>query len=184
MGSFYTNFSVKSSNASAIQAALKKARRSALVTPAKNGWVVVYDEESDSQDTGTIEELAALLSKDQDCPVLAVLNHDDDILCYWLFQNGNPLDHYNSNPEYFDEGEGSDRGGDADLLCQTLGVPTAVETVRELLHEGDFTFAMEQHAQLAAALKLPEYSVGVGFNYAQEGELPDGLSPDELLTSP
>jgi hypothetical protein len=184
MGSFYTNFSVKSVNAPAIQAALKKAKRSALITPAKRGWVVVYDEESESQDTGTIEQVAALLSKDQNCPVLAVLNHDDDILCYWLYQNGQQLDHYDSNPDYFGDGDGTDRGGDAELLCKTLGVPGAVETVRELLHEDEFTFAMELHAQLAEALKLPDCAISVGFNYAQEGELPDGLSMDDLLTSP
>ena len=47
-------------------------------------------------------ELGTRLSLEFGCPVLAVLNHDDDILWYQLFENGKLADEYDSTPGYFD----------------------------------------------------------------------------------
>jgi hypothetical protein len=102
MGNFYTNFTLKTSDAVGVVATLKKASRSALVSPAADGYVVVFDEAADQQDTDAIEEVGILLSGQRSCPVLAILNHDDDILCYWLFNDGQRIDAYNSCPDYWD----------------------------------------------------------------------------------
>ena len=77
MGNFYTNNTLRGPSQQAVAAAL--AGRSAIVTPAQDGCVVVFDEASDEQNQEVITELAARLSREFDCPVLAVLNHDDDI---------------------------------------------------------------------------------------------------------
>jgi hypothetical protein len=184
MGNFYTNFTLKTSDAAAVVAALKSASRSALIAPAKGGYVVVFDHACDEQDTRIIERVGTLLSNRLQCPVLAVLNHDDDILCYWLYNGGKQIDMYNSCPDYFDPGAGTDRGGDVDLLCNTLGIPQATAKVKNILEDDEYTFALERHAALVEALRLPESAVCCSYSYIEQGEPPEGISEDELLRSP
>src|SRR5262245_28249420 len=99
MGNFYTNYTLRGPSQQAVAAAL--SGRTAIVTPASNGAVVVFDEESDSQDSHAIAQLGAHLSQTLNCPVLAVLNHDDDILFYQLYEGGAQTDQYCSAPGYF-----------------------------------------------------------------------------------
>ena len=183
MGNFYVNFSVKRDDPQRIASALKLAGRRAVIMPSANGYVVVFEEESDTQDTAAIEHVGALLSREAQAPVLAVLNHDDDILCYWLFEDGRVTDSYNSWPDYFgetDEGQG-DTGGDARHLSEALSVPTATDQVAAILQGDDSTFALERHAALVEASGLPVYALGLGYRYITEGDFPDDLTPDQLI---
>ena len=68
MGNFYTNYTLKGPSQQAVAAAL--AGRSAIVTPAQDGCVVVFDEQSDDQDSAVITELASHLSRELRCRVL------------------------------------------------------------------------------------------------------------------
>src|SRR5581483_882204 len=102
MGNFYVNYTLAGVTQDAVAKAL--AGRKCIVTPAANGAVVAFDEESDSQDTRVISSLASELSRRLSCAVLAVLNHDDDVLWYQLYTNGNLQDEYDSSPGYFDGG--------------------------------------------------------------------------------
>src|SRR5207302_8897170 len=125
------NYTPKGPSQQAVAAAL--AGRSAVVTPAQEGCVVVFDEASDEQDSAVITELASRLSRELRCPALAVLNHDDDILGYQLYLSGELADEYDSSPGYFDPSAepSAPAGGDAKRLCQAFGAgdQTAVETV-------------------------------------------------------
>src|SRR6476646_3772809 len=135
MGNFYTNFTLKNPDADDIADTLRQASRAAFVSPEQRGYVVVYEAEADNQDVSAIEEVGVMLSKQQKCPVLAVLNHDDDVLCYWLFDCGKLIDEYNSNPDYFGSASGGDRGGDVELLCGTFDKPAQVARVRTILED-------------------------------------------------
>ena len=183
MGNFYVNFTVKGDDPQRIADSLKQARRKAFVTPAIGGYVVVYEEESDSQDTRAIEAVGALLSREAASPVLSVLNHDDDILCYWLFDDGQLSDAYNSSPDYFGDSDAEEdsAGGDSALLCATLAAATAVDRVNAILRADDYTFAIERHTHLVAALGLPKASLGLGYRYVDDGDYPDGLTADQLI---
>ncbi len=183
MGNFYVNFSVKRDDPERVAAALKGAGCRAIVTPPSNGYVVVCEEQSDTQDEVAIQRVGALLSRATDAPVLAVLNHDDDILCYWLLEHGLVSDSYNSCPDYFGESgeEESDPGGDANRLCEALSVPSAAAAVDEVLRNEDYGFAVDRHTALAAGLGLPPCSVGLGYQYLENGETPEGLDPDQLI---
>ena len=92
MGNFYVNYTIHSKDNSGVVNALKK--RNAFVTQCKNDSIVVFDEASDSQDPDLIRNLGKQLSKALNSAVLAVLNHDDDILWYVLFDKGDSIDEY------------------------------------------------------------------------------------------
>lgn len=185
MGNFYTNYTLRGPSQQAVARAL--SGRAAIVTPQRDGCVVVFDEQSDEQDMEVISELAGNLSAELRCPVLAVLNHDDDILWYQLYMSGELADEYDSSPSYFDpEAEPSDpAGGDAQKLCAAFA-STNVADVEAILRKSSFdedgyAFAVERHAELAEALVLPSFAVGVGYRYLSGGEIPDGLSENDLL---
>lgn len=185
MGNFYTNYTLRGPSPQAVVAAL--AGRSAIVTPAQDGCVVVFDEESDEQNTEVITQLASQLSRELRCPLLAVLNHDDDIFWYQLYLSGELADEYDSSPGYFDPAAepSAPAGGDAQKLCSTFGA-SAVAEVESVLRKSSFdadgyASAVERHEDLARALGIPSFGVGSGFGYVSEGELPEGLDEDALI---
>jgi hypothetical protein len=47
-----------------------------------------------------------------------------------------------------------------------------------------YIFASERHEDLAHALGLPLFSVGLGFNYVREGDAPEGLDLGDLIHAP
>lgn len=183
MGNFYVNFAVKGDDPKRIADSLKQARREAFITPPINGYVVVYEKEADSQDIRAIEEVGLLLSRDAEAPVLAVLNHDDDILCYWLLDGGQVIDTYNSCPDYFGEGneEAGASGGNTELLCATLNAGAVPDSVAAILQSDEYTFAVDRHTDLATALGLPSAVLGLGYRYVDEGDFPDGLDADQII---
>ena len=119
MGNFYTNYTFKGASVKDVAAAFEG--RKAVITPEVNGYVVAFDEESDSQDMDVINELASKASKELGCPVLAVMNHDDDILWFRVYEGGELRDEYDSTPGYFDGDELAPAGGDAEGLCRIFG---------------------------------------------------------------
>lgn len=182
MGNFYANFSVKDAESKRVADALERAGRRAIVAPPQRGYVVAYEEEADTQATAPILEVGGLLSREIDRPVLAVLNHDDDILCYWLFERGELVDSYNSDPDAFEEDEGvpAPGTGDAEKLRASLNPEADAAALEEILR-GDYVFAVERHEQLAEVLGLPPWSLGLGYGYLADGELDDDMDPDELI---
>ena len=179
MGSFYVNYTVRSSDQAAVVKSLKG--RSAYVTPVKDGVLVVTDEAAESQDVDAVRAVGELLSTSMKTQVLAVLNHDDDMLWYGLFDKGRLTDEYNSAPDYFEGGTSPPSGGDARKLCAAFGRAGAEKQVESVLKKRDYAVAMERHAELFAALGLPAFAVGCGYTYLEEGELPEGLSEDDLV---
>jgi hypothetical protein len=184
MGNFYVNYTVRTTNAKKVAGCLKG--RSAFVTPVDNGFVVVFDEESDTQDGNVFTELGMRLSKELQTTVFGVLNHDDDILWYLLFVNGSKVDEYNSSPNFFTEDDDSTppSGGNAELLCNIFEKDCSQkidDLLREKSDDKHFVHAVERHAALVEALDLPLFAIGMGFNYISRGELPEGLSEGDLL---
>jgi hypothetical protein len=185
MGNFYVNYTLRGPSQEAVAAAL--AGRNALVTPQQNGCVVVFDEKSDEQDTDVMATVASHLSVELQCPVLAVLNHDDDILLFQLYVQGDLADEYNSNPGYFDPSSGSSEpaGGLSQKLCDVFEVEDVLSVERVLRKStfaGDgYDFEIERHEDLIRALNLSEYAVGTSYTYIQNDELPEGLSREDLM---
>lgn len=185
MGNFYTNYTLRGPTQREVAAAL--AGRTAVVTPKKRGCVVVFDEASEQQDPETIGSLAGDLARQFRCPVLAVMNHDDDIFWYQLYVAGALEDEYDSCPEYFDPDAepAHPKGGDADKLCAAFESDEVDEVSailrRSSLDDEGYTFEVERHEELVRALGLPDYGVGLGYEYLANGELPEGLEEEDLV---
>lgn len=177
MGSFYTSHVVRGPSQSQVLSWLKE--RPAYVSVTQSGTTVVLDAACESQDGEELAALAAGLSAQFNCPVLALLNHDDDILYFELYEGGEKTDEYNSSPGYFGEGdpEAAPSGGDAARLASVFGVTDSVR-IEAALRNPDYVFAMERHRDLAAALGLPEFSVGLGYTYVEADDFPLGITQD------
>jgi hypothetical protein len=180
MGNFYVNHTVRAPQNRVI-AVLEKHGHTAFVSPTADGYTVVFDQQCDTQDTFAIAELGQELSAALNSPVVAFLNHDDDILCYWLFERGEPVEAYNSCPDYFeddasggdsDEDEGQGEAGptsDGTELCRVFR-PGVRDRVRSILAEPSPMFASMTHHDLVSALGLPTWTVGTGYRYLAEGD--------------
>jgi hypothetical protein len=185
MGNFYVNYTLRGVSQRGVADAL--AGRACIVTPPANDTVVVFDEQSDGQNTRVIASLAAELSGKLRCPVLAVLNHDDDILWYQLYTDGTLQDEYDSSPGYFDSDAEPSRpaGGNAAKLCAAFGAsdPREVERVlRKSFFDGDgYAFAFERHNDLVDALGISPFAVGTAYASFESDELPEGLAPEDVI---
>lgn len=181
MGCFYTNITLRTSDMQRVAEALRRASRTALIAPPEHGFTVVFDEASETQDVDALKSLALYLSRACTCPTLAVLNHDDDVLVYLLYDGSQLVDEYTSAPGYFDDADADSppSGGDARRLVTLLGTSASSPDVERILRtpSGDdaFVFATVRHRDLVQALGLPTSSVGTGFTYLEKGEVPDGL---------
>lgn len=180
MGSFYVSHTVLATDRKKIGDLL--AGRNAFISPARSGTAVVYDKDADSQDEDTIIDLAKLLSANMNAVVFAVLNHDDDILLYWLFESGKQIDSYNSTPDYFadtPEPRGP-VGGDARALCEAFGSPN-IEAAERILRSEDYVFALDRHTDLLKALGFsPELSY-LGYRYLAADSFPDGFGKEDFI---
>jgi hypothetical protein len=186
MGGFYSNYTLRGPSQKAVAAAL--AGRKAIVSPEANGCVVAYDEVSDNQDLDAIAVLASQLSGSLQCPVLAVIDHDDDILWYRLYEDGELTDEYDSTPGYFEASEPSGpAGGDAQRLCRVFSAGD-IATVEAILRKSSFdadgyVFAHQRHADLVRALSIPDFAVLKAYASFERGEYPDGLSAKDMIHS-
>ena len=185
MGNFYTNYTLRGPGQQEVARAF--AGRKAVVTPKHSGCVVAFDEKSDEQDQEVIAEFASGLSRRFQCVVWTVLNHDDDILWYQLYENGDITDEYNSAPNYFDAiaEPSAPSGGDAQLLCTAFSATDAfkVEAIlrKSSFEDGGYVFEFERHADLVRALGLPEFAVGTAYASFECEEYPEGLAPEDLV---
>ncbi|NHZ98399.1 hypothetical protein [Massilia sp. CCM 8734] len=171
MGSFYTSHTLRGPSQQAVLAHMNERR--AFVSREEDGNLTVLDEASECQDPQVLGALAQSLSAFFACPVLALLNHDDNFLYLELYENGAKTDQYNSNPAAFSEddedGFGVPQGGDAARLCAAFGAAD-VGAVEAVLRDESFMMAVERHERLAEALGLPAFSVGLGFTYAEAND--------------
>ncbi len=183
MGSFYANFTAFGIGASRVADILKGLQRDAFVASSVGDFTVFYDREADEQVEAAIVLVGSQVSQTCNCPVLAVLNHDDDILCYWLFKAGEQITFYNSNPGYFDDGDRTPIGVDAEALCEAFQ-RSDEETIDEvdaiLSEEEDYVFALDRHQALSDWLGLPWEYVCIGYNYIKSGNLMEGVNQENF----
>ncbi|HTV41573.1 MAG TPA: hypothetical protein VMF08_13405 [Candidatus Sulfotelmatobacter sp.] len=177
MGAFFTNYQVHGKSTSAVCKALGPlVETRAYVSPKKGEWVTVYDEASDDQNDETLKHIAGELSKKLQTSVFAFLVHDSDIAAYWLYQNGNLTDEFNSAPDYFakvGEKAKSRVRGKAETLLPLCITGTSLAQVEEVIHPADgfAAFAEQIFDELAKLLGIDDGRMSLGFRYFdEEGE--------------
>lgn len=188
MGNFYVNITTHKVSAEEMIEYLKSGEMSAFVIKGPDDYCTLYEEGCDDQNMEYISSLLKEISSHFSCPAFGVLNHDDDILAFELWANGEKVDEYDSCPDYFLGG--GDRwdpeGGDAEILSNLLGNGTNVKEIEKALRTSDdadenFSFAIRRHGALAKALGLPSHSIGFGYRCLSEGEIPEGIQPEDIL---
>lgn len=179
MGNFYTSITLRTINQQGIIEFLNSLERSAYILPPIKGYTIVYEVKCQEQDTNIISSLTAQLSRQFECVAFVVLNHDDDLLWYHLYSDGNLLDAYNSAPNYFDANPSSEpSGGNANKLCEVFQKPHSLKKVERILRGTDYTFACERHKDLTKALGLPwEYAQISYTDLRDEDKAADHHSP-------
>jgi hypothetical protein len=180
MGNFYTNITLLGPDQDQIVEYLSQQGLTAYVSPTDERATVVYEEQCDTQDTDILERLASRLAAHFDCLALAILNHDDDVLLYRLYAGSGLLDQYDSTPGYFEGEETLPEGGDAAALCKAFGVEQNASAVDAVLHDENFLFAVERHEALVDALNLTDFSVAFGYTTLELGQVPEGMTKEEL----
>jgi hypothetical protein len=193
MGAFYTNITLRGPDREQVAQCLKQMKRTAYVSPTTDGFTVVYDKETETQDDADLMGLASQLSAAFECPALAVLVHDSDIFAYWLFEEGTLADEYNSAPGYF---EGLARahpaGGNPEKLCAAFAAHDAVDSVTGIFQtvrssgmggdrSGGYVFAEDLHQDLIRALGMPSLAVSTGYRYLETSDRPQGLEQAVLV---
>jgi hypothetical protein len=179
MGSFYTNITLKGADLEATLGALDGRRAfAAAIGPD----VLVFDEACEEQDVRLLAALCEELSRALHCAAIAVLNHDDDVLLVYVYQDGARVTDYDSCPGYFSGEDSPPSQADVTALCASLGASSSRDRVAAILAAGfdEFAFATERHEALSSALGLPQQAVGSGYLYILQGELPLGLGDVDL----
>ncbi|MEZ5942411.1 MAG: ankyrin repeat domain-containing protein [Planctomycetaceae bacterium] len=179
MGAFIVNFHVRSSDVDSVASVLESEDvESAWIAGPQGNWCTFWEAHASLQDSNRINQLASSVSSELNVPVIAFLVHDSDFLCYWLYDNGELIDEYNSCPDYFGE---TPIEGNAyyEANCQALlryCIPdTTLSELENLLAQmtqesllsgdiGSFVFSEQRLAQLAAKLGISDSHAMTNFN--------------------
>lgn len=168
MGNFYVNVTLKAERM-ALKTMLDHIADRSVIGPEADGWLTFSSAALEQQEQETIDAYGEGVSKHVAGPVIAALNHDDDILSIDVYEGGVRTATYNSCPGYFSESP-----TEADLKPR-LTNPDVFDAlapdagISALLNDRP-VFAVEAHAAFAKAAGLPPETAGFGFRYAERGE--------------
>jgi hypothetical protein len=171
MGAFIVNYQIRTESVGAVRTVLEKLISArAAISPPQNGWVTVYDEESDSQDDTMIRTIASGISRALKSDVIAFLVHDSDIASYWLYQFGNLLDEFNSAPDYFggvvDTAARNRVRGNPERLLPLCVPGTTIDQIDCVIHPSEkITFAEDYLTSLAPLLGIDDTRISLCFEY-------------------
>jgi hypothetical protein len=163
VGSFYTQVLVRADAQRCVDV-MRSLRRPSYVIPPHRGITVVCDKQCEGQDMETLDSVAATLGARLEVPTAALLNHDDDWLVFRLFERGRFV-------------------GGIEVGHTPLSLRGSVAKLREIVSPGaplwpiyaallkPRVFQLQRHAELVAALGLPQGSLGVGYQYIARNDV-------------
>jgi hypothetical protein len=191
MGNWYTNVSLKGAPQSDVVAVLEELGRRAYVTPESSGWIVVYDQQTDEFDLDILESLSLTLSTRLSCTAFASCNADDDLLWLALYENGGRSTRYASSLSEFEDADEFPKLQEvAQVLARVFEKPNAQKEVLRVLRKSRgflgllsiflkiriaYVVEVQRHLDLSDLLGMPRAAIGLGYNYVNKGETPEGM---------
>ena len=163
MGNFYTNITLRTTARHAIAHYMRTEARTCFISPMSRGFTTVYDRVCDTQDIEEIATLTSSLSSEFHCSALASLNHDDDILWIGLAWHGQWITTYRSDEMF---------SGSAWKVAREFGALPLLPLVWSAMRIRFVLFETWRHGAIAAALGIPNFTVGLGFEYLMRGDRP------------
>ena len=126
-----------------------------------------------------VEEKAAIISAERNCPVLSAYIYDGDFWGYTLYINGEKRNEFSTLPEYFEEGEALIRQQTADLLLLSQSFAVAPEQIEkylynwtnEMIDEG-YTAYENDEFSYGDAWQVVDFLGALGFRYSEQ-QLPN-----------
>jgi len=171
MGNFYTNVTLRTTERKALIEHMRAQGRPCFISPVSRGFTAIYDRICEEQDVRDLEILATELSSRFHCVAFATLNHDDDILWIGLARDGEWVTTYSSD---------NILSGSAWKLSKEFGALGLLPFVWLLMRWPVVVFELWRHGAISAALGIPNFSVGYGYNYLSRGERPSSGKADEF----
>lgn len=173
MGSFFTNCQIRSQSAEGCRrAAASIVAASCLVTDSKNGWVSLFDEQSESQDLQEIQRVAKAFSSKLATAVFGFLVHDSDMFVYVLHDKGKLVDQFNSCPDCLGPVSASERkkwAGQFKKLLPLVPKKASLTAIQNVLGKKR-TFEEEKVRDFARLMGIDEERACTGFKYLQESD--------------
>ena len=174
MGGFYGSVQVKTSDQAKVVAAAEKVAQHAsircLVGPVLGEWVGVYPENS-----GQDQKVGELLAENLGGVVLHAMVHDDSVLAYWLWHDGQQADAFWSKPGYFGEENRQEEErmrGDAARLAELCGGDP--QKLGHLLQEEESVFEMDRLDRLGKLLRIK--NLVTSYEYLKEDGGSEGVT--------
>ena len=128
-----------------------------------SNWVSVYDGNTDG-DVENLKSIAQGLTKELCAKALVFDLFDSDVFSYYLIVNGNLIDSYCSNPNYFDNGDAEvNAEKNAKILCDALNMNKALKDVISALGEGGYVFEEERVEKFAEILGIDPIVASSGY---------------------
>jgi hypothetical protein len=185
MGSFYTTATTYGPTQEQVVAEVKSIK--SFISPTMDKFTVFYPDTM-SINPSDISKIFSGISEALSSPLFVASVYDSDVFFYELWENGKLVDRYNSDPSAFgDGGSRKPKGGDVKKLCVIFPCKDSGKLEKILNTQrggGAYVFEDDRHANVAEELGLPKHSVGYGYTYIQNGELPDGLTMEMLKETP
>jgi hypothetical protein len=171
MGASFTNCNVRTTDTAKCAKVLQSSiGMRALVTDSKNGWITVYDEESESQDIETLRRLAKKLSAELKTVAIGILVHDSDVFQYLIYENGELVDQFDSKPDYFgpvSEAQKKEWRGDFGKLLHYATKGTGISDFKRAAKK-QCMVEEERVDEFSKLLGIDASRAQTGFKYAQE----------------
>ncbi len=174
MGAFYESLATRAPR-ERVRDVVGEAYAAALLTPTRHGWTVAAPD-ADGRLDDHVTPVATALSVDG--PVVCTTVHDDDDLLLQVFDGGALVATYDSDPGYLDGTPLPPDVSELEPLAAALGVHD-VEPLRAVL-TADYDTETQRLADAVMLLGLPPYVVLFGYDYAVDGDLPNGLATEDL----
>lgn len=188
----FVNYQIRSEDSAAVAAAVSELIQArAYVSPAKSGWVSLYEEKSETQDAHEIGRLGMELSARLSTAVIAFLVSESTLFVYYIFENGDLVDEYHSTPPPNNALTEADQRyrfmGRPDELLKFCAPGTQRQDIEQLLLRGDSLmeggFAKSVNPEerlhpLATALQIDDLRIMLGFSAFDQlkNSIADGAS--------